>query len=430
MSSVDEKQPFAGDLEREKTPLCFGPYHSPGDRSPTEPCKPTQPFLIDPLAKRMKPAWIILILLALTPYAFAAEDIVLRRDGRNIHLSGDIVVEASDGGVLVLTADGFLWAIQPQELLTRETSRFPFKPYNARALSEQLLSELPADFEIHKTIHYLVCHNTSRPYAQWCGVLYERLYRVFHNYWKRRGFTLHEPTFPLVAIVFKDQRSYEQYAASELGDATQSIIGYYSLHTNRVTMYDLTGLESLRARGGANLTAREINSLLVGPETERTVATIIHEATHQIAFNCGMHQRFADIPLWLSEGMAMYFEVPDLTSSRGWRNIGAVNQVRLREFQAHLTTRIPGSMRKLIQDDGLFKDANLARTAYPESWALAYFLIRSRPQQFVAYLQTLSHKQPLGSDSPDKRLMEFRSAFGKDLEQLDDAFLRHVSRLR
>ena len=47
--------------------------------------------------------------------------------------------------------------------------------------------------------------------------------------------------------------------------------------------------------------------------------TVIHEATHQIAFNCGLHTRYADNPLWLTEGMALYFETPDLRSRSGWR---------------------------------------------------------------------------------------------------------------
>ena len=69
------------------------------------------------------------------------------------------------------------------------------------------------------------------------------------------------------------------------------------------------------------------------------MATIIHEATHQLAFNCGMQNRYADIPLWLSEGIAIYFETPDLRNKRGWRSIGSVNRVRLAEFRRYLRSR-------------------------------------------------------------------------------------------
>ena len=61
----------------------------------------------------------------------------------------------------------------------------------------------------------------------------------------------------------------------------------------------------------------------------RPVSTIVHEATHQIAFNSGLHQRLSDCPKWFSEGVAMYCETPDLKSSEGWAGIGAVNRNRL-----------------------------------------------------------------------------------------------------
>jgi len=358
------------------------------------------------------------------------ENVVLERDAEKTFLSGRVITEAQDGGILLQTRDGYLWAIQPAELVERTSDQESFAPFSAAELSAQLRAELPAPFEIHRTAHYLVCHNTSKPYAEWCGALYERLYRVFHNYWSRRGLSLYEPEFPLVAVVFRDKASFEHYSAKELGEAVGSIIGYYSLTTNRVTMYDLTGVESFRARGGRRLTAGEINRALATPTMERTVATVIHEATHQIAFNCGLHRRFADIPLWLSEGIAMYFETPDLKSSRGWRNIGGVNQVRLAEFRNGLSNRRDDALRSLLADDQRFRATDEMSQAYPESWALVYFLMRQRPRQFVEYLKVMSQKKPLMTDTPQSRLAEFRAAMGQDLNQLDEIFLRQLMRVR
>ena len=358
------------------------------------------------------------------------ENVVFERDAEKTFLSGRVITEAQDGGILLQTRDGFLWAIQPAELLERISDQQSFAPFSADELSAELRAELPSPFEIHRTAHYLVCHNTSKAYAKWCGALYERLYRAFHNYWSRRGLSLHDPEFPLVAVVFHDKASFEHYAGKELGETIGSIIGYYSLTTNRVTMYDLTGLESFLALGGRRLTAGEINHTLTTPQMERTVATVIHEATHQIAFNCGLHRRFADIPLWLSEGIAMYFETPDLKSSRGWRNIGGVNQVRLLEFRNGLSSRRDDSLRTLLADDLRFRTADEMSQAYPESWALVYFLIRQRPHEFVEYLKVMSQKEPLLTDSSQTRLAEFRAAMGQNLDQLDEIFLRQLMRVR
>ena len=378
----------------------------------------------------MRYTWFLLLVFLLTRTVWPLDHIVFERHDKRNHVSGRLIVKAQDGSLLLQTIDGYLWAIQPHELVRRSNDDSSFTPDSALTLSEKLLAELSSGYEVHQTAHYLICHNTSREYAQWCGGLFERLHRAFRNYWERRDFPLHKPEFPLVALVFKDKVSYEQYAGDELGESLQSIIGYYSLRTNRVTMYDLTGIESLRANQPSRWSVSEINRRLASPETERTVATIIHEATHQIAFNCGMHARFADIPLWVSEGIAMYFETPDLKSSRGWRNIGGVNHVRLNEFRKGLSERTPDSLTLLIADNQRFRQPNGGLGAYPESWALVYFLIRNRPKEFQKYLQQLSTKRPMIVDDQASRLADFKEAFGKDLDKLDAKFLRGIGRIR
>jgi hypothetical protein len=232
-----------------------------------------------------------------------------------------------------------------------------------------------------------------------------------------------------VALVFADRGSYQQHARPELGDSVESIIGYYSFATNRMTMYDLTGIQTLRSPGDRRGSAAEINRMLARPEAEMTVATVIHEATHQIAFNCGLQTRYADIPLWVSEGIAVYFETPDLTSARGWRTIGAVNPGRLAAFRQYLSRRPPGSLESLVSDDRRLRDSKQALDAYAEAWALTWFLARQRPKQHDAYLKMLSQKRPLLWDTPETRLKQFQEHFG-DLDQLDAEFVRSMSKLR
>ena len=385
--------------------------------------------------RRRYPQTLLLILFlsliaAVAQHAWALDDVVFQREGQRIHVAGRVVIEAEDGGLLVLARDGVLWAVQPDELKEHKSSDQPFNPMDADQLHESLIEEMPPGFQIHKTAHYVVCFNTSKEYAKWCGALYERLYRAFHNYWNRRKVQLHEPEMPLVALVFEDKPSYTRYTTNELGEAIDSVIGYYNLRTNRVTMYDLTGIDALRSTGNRKLSAQQINRLLARPEVERTVATIVHEATHQIAFNCGLHQRYADIPLWVSEGIAMYFETPDLNSPRGWRTIGAVNNVRLKEFRALLRQRTDDSLHTLITDDQRFRDPQQAKLAYPESWALVYYLMRHRPDEFADYMRTLAAKTPLLNDGNERRRSEFEAAFSGTLNDTNTDFLRQMRRVR
>jgi hypothetical protein len=256
------------------------------------------------------------------------------------------------------------------------------------------------------------------------------LFQAFYNYWERRGLKLKAPELPLVALIFADQASYERSARSELGDAAGSVVGFFSLRTNRVTMFDLTGSNGLRGPVGRFTSTAQINSLLTQPSAERLVATIIHEATHQIAYNCGLHSRYADIPLWVSEGLAVFFETPDLRSSQGWRNIGGVSPSRLAQFRRYLANRPSDSLHSLVQDDKRFRQTGTALDAYAEAWALHHFLISSRLADYVRYLKKLSEKPLLIYDSPEQRWAEFREVFGEDSAALDHEFLRYVGNLR
>ncbi|QDU98376.1 DUF1570 domain-containing protein [Lignipirellula cremea] len=361
-------------------------------------------------------------------WASADEQVRLKRAGVEQAIAGQILVEASDGGLLLEDPDGVLWVLQPGEIVERKTRDTPFARSTQDELAARLLAELGDGFQVHTTAHFVICYETSPAYAQWCGALYERLYRAFLSYWEHRDVVLTEAPAPLPAIIFKDKASYVEYASAEFGEAAAATIGYYSIRSNRVLMYDLTGADAQQF--GRSTQAAHINAILTRRGAERTVATIVHEATHQIAFNCGLHTRYADIPLWVSEGVAMYFETPDLGSSRGWRTIGAVNRTRLLEFKQALRDRPAGRLAELIADDALFRNTASAAAAYPEAWALNYYLLKRMPKEYAGYLKKLSERKPVDYATPDERLADFKEFFGEDLAQLEVEYLRAMRALR
>jgi hypothetical protein len=373
------------------------------------------------------PAWAMV--LALSSLAHAVEHVTFRQDERTIQVAGEVVVEAVDGGVLLVDRAGALWAVPHDKMESRKKDDAPFEPYDADALAGQLLPELPRGFQVHKTAHYVICHNTSDAYARWCGSLFERLYLAFYTFWRERGTQLQDPRWPLAAVVFDRRNSYADYSRPELGEATSSIVGYYSLRTNRMTMYDLTGSDTINSSASRG-TEEQIIRILSRPQAERTVATIIHEATHQLAFNGGLLTRYADIPLWVSEGIAIYFETPDLQSKRGWRNIGGINRVRFPEFRQYTLRRPADSLRKLLSNDDRFRRAETAGAAYAEAWALNYFLLRKHREAYVSYLKELSKKRPLIDDEPQERIKLFTNALQMDLAALDAEFLRYMAAVR
>jgi hypothetical protein len=370
----------------------------------------------------------VTFVLLLAANASASDTFVFQRDGKTANVSGKIVVTAQDGGVMLQAPDGVLWNLLPQEIVRHTQDEQPFVPMSSDAIAKELAAELPG-FEIHTTVHYVICHNTSKAYAQWCGALFERLYLAFTTYWSHQGLKMSQPEMPLVVLVFADGDGYARFTADELGENARNIVGFYSLRTNRVNMYDLTGVQALRGAGDKRGSTAQINQMLSRPEAEAMVATLIHEATHQIAFNCGLEQRFADVPLWLSEGLAMYFETPDLSNNKGWRTLGEVNYGRLTRFREYLAHRPADSLTSLIADDKRLRDPRQSVDAYAEAWSLTYFLVRQHPKEFTAYMQLQSAKGPLVMDEPAERLKEFQSCFGS-LPALESEFLRQMQRVR
>jgi hypothetical protein len=337
---------------------------------------------------------------------------------------GQVLVEALDGGLLVEEDDGQLQLIPAAR--RGEVQRLPEEAMPTPAeVGRKLLADLPAGFQLLTTRHYCICFDTSREYASWVGAVFERLRSGFATYFRRDGLELTSPPRPLVVVIFADRRRYLEHAEPTLGTASPNVIGYYNLMSNRVTTYDLTGSDLLRGRvGGRQSVAQAVAS---SPAASSLVATLVHEATHQLAFNTGLHQRLAPIPVWLSEGVAMYFETPDLRATSGWRGIGMVNQQRLARWRESHSREL---LARILVDDEVFRDPATALDAYAEAWGLAFFLLKTRRKESADYLARLGRRGPVSDDSPQQRLADFEAAFGGDVESLEPALVRFLSQLR
>jgi len=377
----------------------------------------------DPLPAPVRPravgwAWVALALVgghapAAEPVAEPAatpwERIEVRTDSARRVLEAAVVTEAVDGGLLVELADQGYEILQPDAIVRRDAG-VAAPPEAPRSLGLRVRAGLPAGFEVHVTRHYVFCHETSRDYARWCGALFERLYDAFLNVWRQAGLEVEDPPRPLIVVIFADRRGYEAHAAHDLGAAADRVAGYYNMLTNRVTTYDLTGGAGA-AGGGA---AADL------------VATLVHEATHQMAFNCGLHRRLAPVPVWVSEGMATWFETPAPETIHGWRGVGMVNRPRLTRY---LQTHRPGDLEAIVRDDDRFRQPDTALDAYAAAWALTRHLLDTRKPAYAAYQRTLAAKQPFGADSPARRLADFEAAFGVPPSDLEADVLKTMARL-
>ena len=345
-------------------------------------------------------------------------------------LEGEILIEAQDGSMLFKERDGRLRVLTSPEVLTKAIEETPSKPMTKEELGEELLAELPKGFKIHTTDDYVIAYQTERAYAKWIGNLYQgRLKRNFKKFWSKRNFKLkvEEPKFPLVAIIFATRADYAAYVQRELQTDAGTMVAYYNLLTNRVAMFDLTADQ--RPDNGAVQQERDIDRILRNPRVIPMVTTIIHEGTHQLMFNSGLQTRLADLPLWLNEGVAMFFEPPDLKARQGWNGPGKTNFPRLHLLKQN--DRHVNALELLVQDDARFRaDYDTTIAAYAESWALTHFLVNRKPAQFSQYLKFLAEKKPQQFSKPGQRLDDFKKFFGDDLAKLDKEFIEYVIRLK
>ena len=337
---------------------------------------------------------------------------------------GEVLVEALDGGLLVEQADGQLQLIGANERTRVERLPAGEQPTPAE-VGRAVLRDLPAGFQLLTTRHYCICFDTSREYASWVGSVFERLRQAFDTYFRREGLELTAPQRPLVVVIFADRSRYLEFAQPTLGTSSPNVIGYYNLLSNRVTTYDITGSEVLRGRRGGRQSVGQ--AIAASPAASALVSTLVHEATHQLAFNTGLHQRLAPIPVWLSEGVAMYFETPDLRASSGWRGIGMVNTQRLEHLRQSHRREL---LSRIIVDDEVFRDPETALDAYAEAWGLTFFLLKTRREEAADYLSRLAARGPLSEDSSEQRLADFAAAFGAPVETLEAELLRFLSRQR
>ncbi|MEX2172266.1 MAG: DUF1570 domain-containing protein [Pirellulales bacterium] len=345
-------------------------------------------------------------LVVLTPTTYAAEFMFRARvDGRM--LEGQPLAW-SDTQMLLLGRDGALHEFNPKKAKEARKTSPRFFSYTASEMRNELQREFGDRFDISSTTHYLVVH--PRGERDVWAQRFEDLFRSFNHYFRLRGFTPEEPKFPLVAVVFRNQADYFAHARKGGQPMKPGTLGHYEPGTNRVYLFDSTG--------GSDDADWSLNA-----------ETIIHEATHQSAYNVGIHNRFAVCPRWLVEGLATMFEARGVWDSRSYQTqTDRVNRERLRDFQAYAKRRPEGSMASLIAADDLFEADTLA--AYAEAWALSFYLCETRPQLYAKYLELTGSRANFGEYPAAERLADFKAVFGQDVRLLENQFLQYMKDVR
>ena len=129
-----------------------------------------------------------------------------------------------------------------------------------------------------------------------------------------------------------------------------------------------------------------------------------HELTHAL-----LHSVLKEVPLWLDEGLAEYFELP--ATHRG------INRDHLEELRkGPMAPNLARLERLVVVDD-------MKQPEYRESWAWVHLMLRSNPQArkaLIAYLHQLRQTPGPGPLAPK---------LGEVYTDLDVALIDHLSTL-
>lgn len=134
---------------------------------------------------------------------------------------------------------------------------------------------------------------------------------------------------------------------------------------------------------------------------------VAEDLRHEVAHGY-LHSVVPNIPLWLDEGLAEYFEVP--------RGHGGLNTAHLPELQ------IPGAagpwFADLSQLEGLASATQLRQIDYAEAWAWTHFLLETTPERqelLRSYLQSLRRE---GAHEPlSARLKQLHADYDRQLTE-------------
>lgn len=322
-----------------------------------------------------------------------------------------------------------------------------FRSHTAAEVRDHLRRELGDSYEITASEHYLV--GAKKGQAAKLAPMFEEVYRSFRQHFSVRGFPMKSPEFPMVAVVCPTRDAFVELCRHDGMAYTQGLLGYYHPATNRVTLYDAAEndlsaaapktpaadrpvpFESVEEPGDSPFRLRTpVGKLGIASDVKATLQyTVIHEATHQAAYNTGLHQRIGETPRWVVEGLATVFEAPGIREGGGKSSpvMQRINRERYVRFGNFVKERRPEkSLAQFLSQDEMLRTATL--DFYAQSWALTFFLLETRGSAYPKFLKTVTTRDPLTPYDDSARLKDFRDHFG-DVERLEVEFLRYLSRL-
>jgi hypothetical protein len=257
------------------------------------------------------------------------------------------------------------------------------------------------------TEHYLGIGDAPEDHRAEALKLCESLSAAYLEHFHDKQFPVAMPSERLCVVILKDLASYKAFLGEDPG---AGVGGHYDIDPNWLVIFDFRTGGSLPK--GANL--ERINTF-----------ALVHEAMHQLTYNTGLLDRKGDVPVAVSEGLAMYAE---LWRPGGRSVLGMTSKPRLRAIvdrarEGKDEIWIP--VDRLLIEDALFDNAATRPLADGEAWVLVHYHLKTTAAlpRFRAYLDAIRSRR-----DPTRRLADAREHLG-ELDRLNSALRRHATRL-
>ena len=305
---------------------------------------------------------------------------------------------------LLMKSDGSIQRINNLDILQQVILKDCFQPMDQKELTQQLRAEFGNNYLVRNESPYLIVARSE--HMEGWSQRFRSLYHSFKLYCTTNGLPVREIEFPLVAVVFGSRSEFLRYANASGVKLPDFCVGYYFTDSNRILLYESPDTSKL--------------------ETQNTIS---HEATHQLAFNMGLHQRRASTPLWLIEGLATMFESPRLSGlqARDGKSLWPTSRKSTWQKIAKRPESVQRIVAGLIHNDQAFETD--FENAYTVGWAMSTYLSQRRSQQFGPYLQRVGNMPPFHEYDASQRVADFQSAFGTDARLLTTKIIKYLETL-
>lgn len=246
-----------------------------------------------------------------------------------------------------------------------------------------------------RTKHFRLIGDASEKSMRKAALKMEQFRTAFQTLFSRAKFN---DAIPMTVVVFRDETSYKPFLPEYKGKKRENIAGYF------VANHDINYIT--------------INADTLDDQTY-PLSTIFHEYTHLV-----LNANLKNIPAWLSEGMAEYYETLKVDDNGKKVIIGSPQP-----YHVLLLRRKPLiPLKELFAIDHSSKSYNEGDRVgifYAESWALTHYLLQYENGKYAKQFPVLMGQLTDGAD-PETA---FTQTFQMSLNQMEDQLDRYVRQL-